>query len=551
MKPIIILQARTSSKRLPGKALLRVGGYPIAVLAALRGANQGHRLLVATSSDAADDELAKVFRDAGIEVFRGPLDDVLARFYLATVNLADDYFVIRLTGDNVIPDGEFVGELASAFLRSGAEYVNVPSPQSRLPHGLSGEAFSIDALRRAHTTASSVYDREHVGPWMARNCTAGSYLPMGDKQPDYSHLRCTIDDEADYKRIVHLFEGVDDPVHAGWKKLAEKLCALPGEARFRVDYTVINDRVHSAMTLGTAQLGMEYGAVNGSGKPGRPQALAMVRQAIAHGVTAVDTARCYGDSEQVLGEAFSGAWASRAELVTKLDTLSSIPSNASIDEVRSAVRRSVSDSCKALRTERLATLLLHRWNLRDAWRGAAWRCLLELREEGKITRLGASVSEPSEALAALHDPDIQHLQLPMNVLDSRWHRNGVDREVANRPDIVVHARSPFLQGILLHSADLWPSFEDYDTQSCVRRLQSLALKFARENVADLCLAYVRSQSWVTSVVVGCETISQLEQNLGLFRTPKLTSEQCEEIESSPSIAPENLLNPAKWIRTHA
>jgi len=551
MRAIVILQARTASSRLPGKALLPVAGYPSAVLAALRAANQGHELLVATSDHSSDDDLARTIRAHGVEVFRGSLDDVLGRYYFATLNLPGDCIVIRLTGDNVLPDGGFVGELASAFAQSGLDYLCESSPQSRLPYGLSGEAFFVDVLRKAHAAANSAYDREHVGPWIARNCRVGNYSPLCLGPSDYSHLRCTIDDEEDYRRIVRLFDGVADPVHAGWLELTQKLSVLPGEPTFRVPYKLIGNRVHSAMTLGTVQLGMEYGVVNHTGQPRRPEAIAMVRQAIAHGVTALDTARSYGDSEKFLGEALSGAWGSRAEVVTKLDTLASVPPDASADEVRAAIDRSVSESCRALGVNRLATLLLHRWRHHDAWRGAAWRHLLELRDGGKITRLGASIYEPSEALEALPNPDIQHLQLPMNVLDSRWRAHGIDRELAGRRDVVVHARSTFLQGILLHPAEHWPVVPGYDARSCVQALHRLARKCERENVADLCLAYVRSQAWVTSLVVGCETRSQLEQNLGLFRLPELTAEQCQEVERSLPLAPDELLNPSKWNLAHA
>jgi aryl-alcohol dehydrogenase-like predicted oxidoreductase/spore coat polysaccharide biosynthesis protein SpsF (cytidylyltransferase family) len=550
MKATVILQARTTSTRLPGKSLLPIAGYPSAVLAVLRAANHGSRVLAATSDDASDDGLAQTFRDHNVEVFRGPLNDVLGRYYLATLELESDSVVIRLTGDNVLPEGAFVEELASALVESGVDYLCAGSPQSLLPYGLAGEAFFVDVLRKAHAAATSEYDREHVGPWIARNCRARNYSPRS-LESDYSHLRCTIDDDEDYRRMLRLFDGVGDPIGAGWLDLTRKLSALPGEPAFRVPYTVIDNCVHSAMTLGTVQLGMEYGAVNRIGKPRRPAAIEIVRHAIAHGVTALDTARCYGDSEQILGEALSGAWRSRAEVITKLDPLVAVASDESASQVRVAVERSVDDSCRALGVDRLAVLLLHRWSHHDAWGGAAWKSLVELRDYGKIGKLGVSISEPWEALAAMEDPDIQHLQLPMNILDARWKAHRIDYELAQRPEIVMHARSTFLQGILLHPAECWPVSGEYDAQSCVERLHALARKFDRENVADLCLAYVRTQSWITSLVVGCETTSQLKENLNLFCLPALTLEQCDEIEHSLPPAPNDLLNPAKWKPAHA
>jgi spore coat polysaccharide biosynthesis protein SpsF len=527
-----------------------VAGYPGAVLAALRAANQGHRVLVATSDDPSDDRLAQTFLGHEVEIFRGPLEDVLGRYYLAAAGLPDDSIVVRLTGDNVFPDGGFVQELISAFLHSQVEYLSVGTPQSRVPYGLAGEVFSAGVLRKAHAAAISQFDREHVGPWMVRNCRVGTHSPQSLEQHDYSHLRCTIDDEEDYKRILRVFAGVADPIRVGWLELSQRVASLPGEPAFRVPYRVIDSQVHSAMTLGTVQLGMEYGAVNRTGKPRRSEAIGMIRQAIAHGVTALDTARCYGESEEVVGEALSGAWRSRAEVITKLDTLSSVPLNADSRQVRAAVDQSVNRSCDALGASRLQTLLLHRWEHYDAWGGAAWQRLLELRDSGKIAKLGASISEPWEALAALENPDIQHLQLPMNVLDWRWKAHGIDLQLAGRGAVVVHARSTFLQGILLHTPDRWPVSREY-AAFCVGQLQALARKFGRVSIADLCLAYVRSQAWITSLVVGCETASQLEQNLTLFRLPSLSLQECEEIEHSLSGAPEDLLNPAKWNPAHA
>jgi aryl-alcohol dehydrogenase-like predicted oxidoreductase len=213
------------------------------------------------------------------------------------------------------------------------------------------------------------------------------------------------------------------------------------------------------------------------------------------------------------------------------------------------VDESVASSCRELNTTRLPTLLLHRWHHRTAWQGAAWQRLLELQSEGIIRSLGASVSHPYEALEALQDPSVQHLQLPMNVLDRRWRASGVDKAVAARADLILHARSPFLQGILLHPPEAWPA-TDYDGKGCVRELHRLVRRFERQSIADLCLAYLRSQSWISSIVVGCETLAQLQHDLNLFRGPKLTTEQSEEVERALPLAPDDLLNPAKWKVPH-
>ena len=526
-----------TSTRLPGKALLPVAGYPSAILAALRAGNRGDQTILATSDDPSDDLLQQEARKHGITVFRGPLHDVLARYFLAAASLPQDCVVVRLTADNVVPDGPLVGELAREFASGDFEYLGMDPSLSRMPYGLGGEAFTVAALRKAQAMASTAYDREHVGPWMKRNCRSGIFRPDLVREQDFSRLRCTIDDREDYERVVQLFDGVADPVQIGWLDLTRKLAAL----------TVESGIIRGEFTLGTAQLGMGYGVVNDAGKPPRHEAIEIVRRAIARGVRTIDTARAYGDSEAVLGEALNAGWGSRASVITKLDVCS-MAVGASEAEVRRRVEVSIDASCRALRSAKLDTVLLHTWEHRNLWDGAVWRRLLELREDRRIGILGASVYEPSEALDALRDPSIEHLQIPMNVLDRRWKAAGVDQAIAERPGMIVHARSAFLQGILLHPSSRWPRVADFDGAECSRKLLSLTQSFGRDSVADLCLAYVRSQPWITSVVVGCETLGQLDDNLRWFLQPKLSPDQCAELESAIPRAPEVLLNPSKWNR---
>jgi len=546
MKYVVILQARTTSTRLPAKALLPIAGYPSVSLAALRAANSGGEVIVATSDDASDDALAAEVQTHQIRVVRGSLHDLLARFHRATDSLSDNDVVVRLTADNVVPDGHLAQELAFALRDSDMEYLSQASPQSRLPYGLGGEAFRVRTLRKAHLSATSAFDREHVGPWMQRNCRSAIHTPSALQNADFSHLRCTIDDQQDYDRVCRLFCGVAEPVQATWWDLLMRLGALPDQPRFRIPHRVVSRRAIGQMTLGTAQLGLKYGVANRTGKPNRDIATGMVRDAIAHGVTTLDTARTYGDAEEVLGQSLTGAWRSRAEVITKLDPLAGLSVLADRVTVETAVDASIERSCDALGTNRLHTLLLHRWQHHDAWEGVAWRRLLALRDRGTIGAFGASLYSPAEALQALKDPDIKSLQIPFNLLDQRWRSKEIQQVLAARPDVVVYARSVFLQGVLLSDAADWPLAGNYDANAYVRTLQHFTKRFERQNVADLCVAYVRAQDWICSLVVGCETPDQLKRNLEIFCLPPLQREQCAELEDSVPKAPESLLNPSHW-----
>ena len=102
---LAILQARLSSSRLPGKVLLPLAGAPMILrqVERVRRAARIDRLVVATSDQPSDDRLADTLAEAGVETYRGPLDDVLARFIGALDAWPADH-VVRLTGDCPLVD---------------------------------------------------------------------------------------------------------------------------------------------------------------------------------------------------------------------------------------------------------------------------------------------------------------------------------------------------------------------------------------------------------------------------------------------------------------
>lgn len=308
------------------------------------------------------------------------------------------------------------------------------------------------------------------------------------------------------------------------------------------------DRARPAeLVLGSVQLGLPYGIANRVGKPSRSAALALVQRAVDRGIAEFDTARAYGDSEERLGEALHDRRSIRT--ITKLSPLSELGPWATRREVREAVDRSVSESMAALRRGQVDCLLLHRAEHMTVYDGAIWERLIELLEDGTLLALGVSVQSPAEAHLALGNRDVQHLQLPFNLLDWRWAEAGVIDRIRAREYVTIHARSVFLQGLLIASeSSLWPALPGLDPAEIVRLLEALVRDLGRESVADLCLAYARGQNWIDGVVVGMETEDQLDSNLRLFVRQPLSAPECEEVERRLPRAPEALLNPAFWPR---
>ncbi len=209
-KTVLILQARLGSRRLPGKALVQIAGATLLArcIARLKASAVGP-VLVATTTLAADDEIVKEARRAGVSVFRGDSDDVLGRF-AAAASAVEAEFVIRATADNPAVDCESPQRLIEHLRARGADH----AVEDGLPYGCTVEAVRVSALFEASRMASTPEDREHVTTFLRRPGAAFRCLTPGApawlRRPD---LRFTVDTPADLaymRRILALAGGPAD-----------------------------------------------------------------------------------------------------------------------------------------------------------------------------------------------------------------------------------------------------------------------------------------------------------------------------------------------------
>ena len=223
---VAILQARMSSRRLPGKVLLDLTGMPFVILAAKRAMNTGMHLIVATSDEASDDPLIETLSRFRIPFFRGPLHDPLKRFELALASYPDETTVVRLTGDNAFPDGAFISQILKDYQRRPVDILTTsgPDPEDGLPEGLESEVFSLKCLREAAHQATAPYEREHVTPWMRRNLKHRFFIKY--QHLDFGLLRSTMDTPADYERLKMIFARVSRPLEESWYQLCEELLSM-------------------------------------------------------------------------------------------------------------------------------------------------------------------------------------------------------------------------------------------------------------------------------------------------------------------------------------
>ena len=305
----------------------------------------------------------------------------------------------------------------------------------------------------------------------------------------------------------------------------------------------------TSMVLGTVQLGIDYGSVRRRIKPSREDAIKLIDTAYSIGVGGLDTARAYGTAEAIVGAHLQaqqpGFDVSR--VVTKLSPLPSLEEDACEYQIESEVADSIEQSCNALGTEKLTTLLLHRAKHSTSHRGRVWQALLKAREHGTVTNLGASVRNPEEFMAVLQVPELQHIQLPANILDWRWVQPHIIDAAMTRPDITIDARSVFLQGVLLQSCPMgWPLYQGVNFRHYRLWMQTWVEKLQLPSVQALCISFVRSIPYVDRLVIGVDNLHQLLCCRDMFFCAVIGPDEFRQIVESQPRPPAALLDPAYW-----
>ena len=208
---VALVQARLSSTRLPGKVISDLAGRPLIVfmIERLQHAKRLDQIVVATSEDASDDPLVELLVERGIDHVRGSLHNVLSR-YLFAARSTGARTIVRLTADCPLIDPNLVDDVVGAL--DGHDYSSNIEPRT-YPDGLDVEAFTIEALIRADSSADLLADREHVTPWM-RNAASGLRRACCVSPLKLGALRWTVDRSEDLDYVRSLVAQVDHPIEA-------------------------------------------------------------------------------------------------------------------------------------------------------------------------------------------------------------------------------------------------------------------------------------------------------------------------------------------------
>jgi len=294
---------------------------------------------------------------------------------------------------------------------------------------------------------------------------------------------------------------------------------------------------NSRLVLGTAQFGMRYGIANKIGQPDFLSVQSIVAEVWESGVREFDTAQAYGESERVLGKVLRSLGIAReAKVISKL--------HPAIDHQNSnALNLALQQTLARLGLPNLYGLMLHTEDLLDIWETGLKDTLDKFIEQGLVERIGVSVYSPQKAARALRTNGISLVQLPSNLLDRRFENAGVFHE-AKSFGKEIYVRSVFLQGLLLMNASDLPASMRFATTVAER-----LINFADDtgfSLKQLALGYVRSAYPEQKVLLGCETLEQVRENLEIWskETPR---DIVDRVRREFQDIPEKILNPSLWV----
>lgn len=287
------------------------------------------------------------------------------------------------------------------------------------------------------------------------------------------------------------------------------------------------------ITIGSAQFGMDYGITS----DGKPVSADEVRQifefARQHDILTIDTAAAYGNAEQVLGQTIpqNAGFRVITKLPSKLDTIN-------YRDIRTQINSQFAASLESMKLASVYGLMLHDTDgFNASYSVELVAALDELRQQGLVKKIGISLYEAFEIDDIFSRFDLDIIQIPINVFDQRLLKDN-RLEKLSRKSVEIHARSVFLQGLLLMDEQevpehLYPARKllgNFHRQLGMRDISPLAA----------CLGFVRQLEFIDHMVIGFHSLSNIEQCVAAFNQP------CEIDFSQFACEDQRIIDPRVW-----
>ncbi|PAJ72200.1 hypothetical protein CJF42_22530 [Pseudoalteromonas sp. NBT06-2] len=206
---LAIIQARMGSTRLPGKVLKPLLGKPMLAhqISRIKKCTKIDKLVIATSNLEQDNDIYKLAQSFNIPCYRGSQDNVLKRFYEASLVYSPTH-IVRLTADCPVIDAKLIDDVIALHLSENNDYTaNCEENKYTFPDGLDVEIFSFQALLSSYKNATNKSDLEHVTPYIIEHSDIFK-LGILHQEENWSYMRLTVDNIEDFQLIEHIYKAL-------------------------------------------------------------------------------------------------------------------------------------------------------------------------------------------------------------------------------------------------------------------------------------------------------------------------------------------------------
>lgn len=207
MRVVATIESRMLSKRLPGKNARPLLGRPMLarLIERLERTRAVDVVCLATTTDPSDDPLCEIARDAGVEVYRGPIDDVMGRVLGAARAMGADV-IAEVTGDCPLTDPDIMDAAIARYMQGDVDYVANILDELTFPAGFDVQVYATELLAEAAGNTSDAADRIDVTPYFHRN--GGRYRLLNLRAPadlDRPQYWLCVDHPEDFEVISSVY----------------------------------------------------------------------------------------------------------------------------------------------------------------------------------------------------------------------------------------------------------------------------------------------------------------------------------------------------------
>jgi aryl-alcohol dehydrogenase-like predicted oxidoreductase len=281
--------------------------------------------------------------------------------------------------------------------------------------------------------------------------------------------------------------------------------------------------------LGTVQFGLNYGINNSVGKPKKEHVFQILSYAYEKGIRYLDTAEVYGNSHKLIGEFHKLNPSKKFKIITKFP-----------HELNDSLDNKIKTYLNQLSVDRLHAILFHSF---DSY--IKHKEQLKIKSKLKIKKIeyiGVSIYTNDQMEEVINDINIDIIQMPFNLFDNINQRGELLKK-AKIKNKIIHTRSAFLQGLFFMNKSN-PHIIKCKLEKELEVITDISLKSSM-SIGSIALNYCLVQPKIDSVLIGVESLQQLEQNIS-FTENKLRDIDINQINSI-KIKNIEFLNPLTWL----